>query len=83
MILRDKNINGQHGLVHPGKEGPLLCVSAGAISMRLYLTRHEGGSPTIVSFYPPIEGYQGGAYLCAPQSSTAEFYWRIAPKNKR
>jgi hypothetical protein len=83
MILRDKNINGQDALFHSGKEGPLLCISAGATSTWLYLTRHEGHARTVVSFYPPIEGDEGCVYLYAPQSGAPDFYWSVAPKNKR
>lgn len=81
MILREKSINGQRGVEYHHKQRSLR-ISESADSKWLSLYRQENTGVTILSFYPTIEGDDGGAYLHAPQTDAPEFYWPLAPKNK-
>lgn len=81
MILREKTINGQRGVEYHTAQRRLR-ISEGAGSQWLSLSRNEEPLLTILSFSPPVEADDGGAYLRPPQADAPEFYWPLAPKNK-
>jgi hypothetical protein len=85
MILHEKTIHGQRGLEYHAQRWHLRISEERSFSQLLTLSRNrdEGALPIILVFSPPMEGYEGSVYLCAPQSGAPDFYWPPAPKNKR